>query len=95
TARHVGQVKWFNNKAGFGFITMIDGMGKEWDIFTHFSTLVLAHHNGYDQYKYLVQGEYVEFEISPTNNKGHEFQAMYVTGINSGPLMCETREKSR
>jgi hypothetical protein len=44
------------------------------------------------QYKYLVQGEYVEFEIIPVNNK-HEHQSHNISGINGGKLMCESREE--
>ena len=38
--RYTGQVKWFNNKAGYGFITVTqpgDFVNK--DIFTHFSSI--------------------------------------------------------
>jgi cold shock CspA family protein len=86
TERKVGQVKWFNNKAGYGFITVsTDGVAK--DIFTHYSTIQVAN----SQYKYLVQGEYVEFDLVNSTNDKHEVQAVNVTGINRGPLMCETR----
>jgi cold shock CspA family protein len=89
--RQIGQVKWFNNKAGYGFITMKDESGKENDIFTHYSTVKV----GDSQYKYLVQGEYVEFELSESTNKNHKFQATNITGIQNGKLMCETRQISR
>jgi cold shock CspA family protein len=84
--RMIGQVKWFNNKAGYGFITMKD-KGVEKDIFTHHTTVKV----GDNQYKYLVQGEYVEFDLTPSTNTEHEFQATNVTGIQGGKLMCETR----
>lgn len=86
TERKVGQVKWFNNKAGYGFITVsTDGVAK--DIFTHYSTIQVTN----SQYKYLIQGEYVEFDLVNSTNDKHEVQAVNVTGINRGPLMCETR----
>ena len=88
TKRYIGQVKWFNNKAGYGFITMTDDDNKEKDIFTHYSTVRV----GDSQYKYLVQGEYVEFELSSSASDEHEFQSTNVTGINGGKLMCETRQ---
>jgi hypothetical protein len=37
--RLLGQVKWFNNKAGYGFITVSDGEQAGKDIFTHFSSI--------------------------------------------------------
>ena len=39
SARLIGQVKWFNNKAGYGFITVSDGENAGKDIFAHFSTI--------------------------------------------------------
>lgn len=91
TKRYVGQVKWFNNKAGYGFITMTDEESKEVDVFTHYTTVQVAD----SQYKYLVQGEYVEFEMAKSTNEQHQFQATNVTGIKGGKLMCETRQANR
>ena len=93
----VGIVKWFNNKSGYGFITVLtDGelMGK--DIFSHHSSIKVKS----DLYKYLVQGEYVEFSVAKLEKKqnessGHEFQAVSISGIMNGDLMCETRYKNK
>lgn len=82
----VGRVKWFNNKSGFGFITLCDGEHKDKDIFVHYSTLQAAD----TQYKYLVQGEYVEFDLIKSENEQHEFHAANVSGIKGGLLMCQT-----
>lgn len=89
--RQIGQVKWFNNKAGYGFITMKGEDGTDCDIFTHYSTVQVAD----TQYKYLVQGEYVEFELVNSANENHKYQATNVTGIKGGKLMCETRQQNR
>jgi len=48
-----GQVKWFNNAKGYGFIGRPDGA----DVFVHYSAI-----EG-DGYKTLQEGETVEFEI--------------------------------
>ena len=85
--RFVGQVKWFNNKAGFGFVTMKNDDGDHVDIFTHYSTV----HVTDAQYKYLVQGEYVEFSITSTQTGSHPFQASSICGIKGGKLMRVTR----
>jgi CspA family cold shock protein len=91
TARVTGRVKWFNNKAGYGFITLVDGDNRETDVFVHHSSISLK-----DQYRYLVQGEYVEFSLIPTNEgSSHKYQAGDVKGINGGMLMCETRRINR
>jgi cold shock CspA family protein len=89
--RMIGQVKWFNNKAGYGFITVSDGEYAGKDIFAHYSTIRV----GDTQYRYLVQGEYVEFKLSISTNTAHEYQATNISGIKSGLLMCETRQSNR
>lgn len=84
-----GIVKWFNNKSGFGFITVCEnGDYKDKDIFVHYSSIRVANH----QYKYLVQGEYVDFTLVKADSKTqHEYQAMNVSGVKGGPIMCEIR----
>tara|TARA_B100000035_G_C20833807_1_gene479898 strand:+ start:361 stop:759 length:399 start_codon:yes stop_codon:yes gene_type:complete len=83
-----GQVKWFNSKTGYGFITALtEGEYKNKDIFVHYSNLILTN----SQYKYLVQGEYVEFETVKPDSGDHEFHAIKVSGILGGNLMCEVR----
>lgn len=96
TTRLTGRVKWFNNKTGFGFITALgdsEGVKEGSDVFVHHSTIKVAQ----EQYRYLVQGEYVEFvlsKIADASNK-HEFQAADVSGVKGGKLICETRWESR
>jgi len=85
--RLTGRVKWFNNKAGFGFITVTDGDKSGSDVFVHHSAVEVEN----QQYKYLVQGEYVEFDLTKSSGEAHEFQASAVHGIKGGKLMCETR----
>jgi cold shock CspA family protein len=87
--RLTGRVKWFNNKAGYGFITITDGPQSGNDIFTHHSSINVEN----QQYKYLVQGEYVEFSLTKTTSGNHEYQASDVSGIKGGKLMCETRRE--
>ena len=85
--RLTGRVKWFNNKAGYGFITITDGDRSGNDVFVHHSVINVEN----QQYKYLVQGEYVEFVLIKTTSGDHEWQASDVSGIKGGKLMCETR----
>ncbi len=49
-----GQVKWFNNAKGFGFILPDDGGS---DLFAHYSSI------GMEGYKTLKAGQMVSFDI--------------------------------
>ena len=82
-----GQVKWFNSKKGFGFITYKDG-DKDNDIFVHHTCIK---YSNTESFRNLVTGEYVEFEVSPCPGKDGQFQAEQVTGINNGLLLSEVR----
>ncbi len=87
--RSVSSVKWFNNKAGYGFLTVTSGPLAGTDVFVHHSGITVSN----EQYKYLVQGEYVEYSLEKTEGGKHEYQAVNVSGINKGKLMCETRKE--
>jgi cold shock CspA family protein len=89
--RFMGRVKWFNNKAGYGFITVTSGPKTDSDIFVHHKAINVS----VEQYRYLVQGEYIEFSLEQLKDSAHEFQAVNVSGINGGKLMCETRREFR
>lgn len=94
---YTGRVKWFNNKAGYGFITVTDSstasdvVKSGTDVFVHYSKISLAN----TQYSYLIQGEYVQFQLEFFETGAHKIQASNVTGINGGKLMCETRREFR
>ncbi len=49
-----GQVKWFNDAKGYGFISQEDGE----DVFVHFSAIQAQ------GFKSLIEGDKVEFEVS-------------------------------
>jgi CspA family cold shock protein len=90
--RQTGRVKWFNKKSGYGFLTVCDSSSdhKDKDIFAHFSSL-----RGEDeQYKYLVQGEYVEFNLVESKGDKHEFQAASISGVLGGQTMCDTHREN-
>jgi CspA family cold shock protein len=85
-SRVIGCVKWFNNKTGYGFISVDNE-----DLFAHHAQLTVAT----NQYKYLVQGEYVEFTKVPVERGNHKFMASDITGVGRGRLMCETRNQMK
>jgi cold shock CspA family protein len=96
--RYTGRVKWFNVKSGYGFITPVITHGNEEvdrDVFVHHTSITV----GTDQYKYLTEGEYVDFcleraepaDSSLSTNTFHKYHAVDVTGVARGYLLCETR----
>lgn len=90
-SKTAGRVKWFNNKSGYGFITVSAGEHEGDDIFVHHSSISVDK----EQYRYLVQGEYVEFVLKEMVDSDHKWQASDVSGISGGKLMCETRLETR
>lgn len=86
-----GRIKWFNKKAGYGFITGTEGVHKDVDIFVHHSGIEV----GKETYKYLVQGEYVSFNVTEVSEGEHKIVASNVRGVNGGMLMCETPRPPR
>ena len=81
----VGRVKWFNAQSGYGFISK----NNQADLFVHHSALATKD----DQFRYLVEGEYVAY-MTDTMDDGRS-TAVAVTGVEGGPLMCETRQQRR
>ena len=87
-ARLTGIVNCFNNKAGYGFVTALEGEQKGSDIFVHYSSI-----GGGDnqQYRFLTQGEYIDFSLVKSNTEKYDYLAKNVTGVKGGPILCETR----
>lgn len=78
----VGQCKWWSDKLGYGFITVQAGEMKGKDIFVHHSGIKPLNSN----YKTLNKGEYVNFDVTEGMNG---LQAVNVTGIGGGSLICD------
>jgi len=89
--RCTGRVKWFNNRAGYGFITIQTGSKTGVDVFAHHTAICVEQ----EQYRYLVQGEYVQCDLCNVTNSEHSLQAGNIRGMNEGKLMCETRLDTR
>jgi len=79
---YTGQCKWFNDKLGYGFITICNGDMKGKDIFVHHSGIRPSNSN----YKTLKKGEYIQFNVIYGVNGP---QAVDITGIQGGRLMCD------
>jgi cold shock CspA family protein len=89
--RSIGCVKWFNNKAGYGFVTLKGGEHDGKDVFVHYSAIKVVN----DQFRYLVQGEYIEFDLTKDASNKHDFIVSNVSGIKGGNLMCEVQQQQQ
>lgn len=85
--RKLGQVKWFNSKKGYGFITYTQN-NEKCDVFVHHTCIKYTNS---DSFRNLITGEYVEFDLSPCPGKEGQSQAEAVTGVNGGSLLTEVR----
>ena len=78
-----GNTKWFDSNLGYGFVTVISKgpfYGK--DIFCHHKGVRPAN----SKFRTLVKGEYINFDIVKGQNGD---QAVNITGIYGGPLLCD------
>ncbi len=50
------RVKWFNAKAGYGFATLLED---DREVFVHHSGIEVKK----EQFRYLVEGEYISLEL--------------------------------
>ena len=80
---YLGRVKWFNSSRGYGFLTNIRTND---DVFVHHSGVTVNE----DCWKTLYPGEYVSYDLE-TSTGDEKFQAVNVTGVEGGMLLCETR----
>lgn len=84
----VGNVLWFDQKKGFGFVKIItptsDFSGKE--IFVHYTSI-----QSQNRFKKLLPGENVSLNIvkNPDENNGKEFISENVTGLYGSNLLVD------
>ena len=76
-----GQVKWFDNKLGYGFVTVLTNAHKGTDIFVHQTNVFPLE----TEFRTLMKGEYISLNVSSDD----KIQAMNVTGILGGSLRCD------
>ena len=76
-----GQVKWFDNKLGYGFVTVLTNSHKGEDIFVHQTNVFPLE----TEFRTLMKGEYVSLNVSNDD----KIQALNVTGVLGGSLRCD------
>lgn len=79
---HTGQVKWFNDRLGYGFITLCSENQDKPDVFVHHTSVRPIS----SKFNSLRKGEYTSFNLSH-GQQGP--QAVDVTGFGGGTLMCD------
>ena len=93
---HTGQVKWFNRRRGYGFIKIIQTRDNEVadnesfigkDVFVHQSHIKPQK----SSYRSLEENEYVELGLSVDDQ--NVTQAVNVTGILGGSLLCDVQHE--
>tara|TARA_B110000967_G_C18649106_1_gene442424 strand:+ start:113 stop:475 length:363 start_codon:yes stop_codon:yes gene_type:complete len=77
----LGQVKWFDNKLGYGFVTVLTNKHKDTDIFAHQTNVFPLE----TEYRTLSKGEYISLNVSEDD----KVQAMNITGVLGGSLRCD------
>ena len=77
-----GQCKWWSNRLNYGFITVMGPVERGVDLFCHHTGIRPLN----SKYRTLRKGEYCNFDVVD-GPKGR--QAVRVTGIGGGPLMCD------
>jgi CspA family cold shock protein len=71
--KYSGQVIWFDNRSGYGFIEWKDGSKPQKDLFVHFSDISC------EGFKTIKKGQNVSFGLG-VNNKGQP-KAVNVTVV--------------
>ncbi len=79
---YIGQCKWFSDKLGYGFITIVSEGLRGKDVFVHHTAIQPLN----SKYRTLRKGEYVNLDITKSEAG---LQGLNITGIQGGPLMCD------
>ena len=87
---YLGRVKWFNNRAGFGFATVMEGEKRV----KIFSLIILGFQLIVNNTSILFKENTLHFFEESDNDK-HPYQAGDIKGVAGGPLMCETKNEQR
>ena len=85
----VGNVIWFDQKKGFGFIKIITPKSEylEKEVFVHYSSV-----KSENRFKKLYPGENVSLDVvknTDTNASGKEFICSNVSGLYGSPLLVD------
>lgn len=87
SARVLGQVKWFDMKKGYGFITPKEGSGVEGEVFAHQSNVVSA-----TGFRTLYDGLDVAF--SCRTGKLGKAEAYDITMADGSPVQVQMTDRN-
>jgi cold shock CspA family protein len=79
---YIGQCKWFSDKLGYGFVTIVNNGYRGKDVFVHHTAI----HPLNSKYRTLRKGEYVALDVKESEVG---LQGLNITGIQGGPMMCD------
>ncbi len=82
-AQYKGEVKWFNNAKGYGFLGRDDGGA---DVFVHYSSIQI------DGYKSLKEGDEVEFDVIQGSKGPQADQVIRLRDSGTGTAMQSHEE---
>lgn len=79
---YIGQCKWFSDKLGYGFVTIVNKSYRGKDVFVHHTAIQPLN----SKYRTLRKGEYIALDVKESEAG---LQGFNVTGIEGGPMMCD------
>lgn len=79
---YLGQCKWFSDKLGYGFVTIVNKAYRGKDVFVHHTCI----HPLNSKYRTLRKGEYVALDVKESEAG---LQGLNLTGVQGGPMMCD------
>ena len=84
---HIGNILWFDQKKGFGFLKVVDPSSEynEKEIFFHYSQI-----NCVNKFKKVFPGEYVSLDIvNVEEDKERPYNGKKISGVNGGNLLID------
>ena len=88
--KNTGQIVWFDQKKGFGFVRVVDEGEENKEVFFHFSSIMTE-----NSFKKVYPGEYVSLDVeenTETDDPKKKYNGKNIRGVNGGPLLIDNSE---